>query len=464
MHPVKFRLFLLFVAFLGIFTSCKKNKEDLVATPPATTPPVITPPPVSTDILKDSALFYARDLYLWENQIPANFDAHSFADLNKIMEGIRPYSLEPGFSQPVDKWSFAMKKTEWDQMSGGIGSLVTSTGADGDFGLTVFFRAEGDLRVRLVEPASPAGTVGIKRSWRVMQINGNSNMTTGNADFIVNSVYYASNVSMTLQRPDGSQTSVSLNVAHYPEKPVYLDSVYTVNDKKIGYLVYNSFLGKVADIQSEFQRVFNRFASDGVTDMVVDLRYNGGGYVSLQEKLANYLVSSPASGGVMMRQIYNNKNSQYNSTTNFQKAGSVNVNKVYFIVGRGTASASELLINNLKPYMDVRLIGASNTHGKPVGFFPVPVGDWYVFPVSFKTTNKNGEGNYYNGIAVNAQVADGLDKDWGDVNELSLASAIRNITTGGYLVAERYNEPGEVASGNKALEDPLLKVTIGTRR
>ena len=114
--------------------------------------------------------------------------------------------------------------------------------------------------------------------------------------------------------------------------------------------------------------------------------------------------------------------------------------------------------------MDVRLIGAGNTHGKPVGFFPVPVGEWYVFPVSFKTTNKNGEGNYYNGFAPNAQVADGLDREFGDVNEASLASAIRNITSGTYLTAERYQESTQVSSGNKTLDDPLLKVTIDTKR
>lgn len=469
MQPVKFRLLLLFFAALGIFTSCKKSTEELVAPPPTSTPPPtpppITPPPppVAGDILKDSALFFARDLYLWENYIPSTFNARSFSNLNKIMEGIRPFSIEPGFAGAVDKWSFAMKKTEWDQLSGGIGSIGTTTG-EGNFGFTVFFRAEGDLRIRLVEPASPAGIAGLKRSWRVMTINGNSNITTGNADFIVNSVYYSDNVSMTLQKPDGTQKTVSLNVALYSEKPVYLDSVYTVNSKKIGYLVYNSFLGKIPDVKSEFQRVFSRFSSYGVTDVVIDLRYNGGGYVSLQESLANYLVPTSGHGGVMMNQIYNSKNSQYNVTTNFEKFGSVNLNKVYFIVSRGTASASELLINNLKPYMDVRLIGNANTHGKPVGFFPIPVGDWYIFPVSFRTTNKNGVGNYFNGIPINASVADGLDKDWGDINESSLASAIRNITTGVFFAPERYDEPRDVASGNKILNDPMLKITIGTRK
>jgi hypothetical protein len=164
----------------------------------------------------------------------------------------------------------------------------------------------------------------------------------------------------------------------------------------------------------------------------------------------------------MMKQVFNSQNSQNNQTTNFQKMGNLNLNDIYFIVGRGTASASELLINNLKPYMDVRLVGG-NTHGKPVGYFPIPVGDWYIFPVSFRTTNKNNEGNYFSGFPVNAQVADGLDKDWGDTNESSLASVIRNITTGSFAREAPYAEPSNVAAGNSKLEESLLKITVDTR-
>jgi C-terminal processing protease CtpA/Prc len=413
--------------------------------------------------MKDSALSLARDIYLWNTQIPATFSATNFTDFNKVMEGIRPFSMEPGFSQAVDRWSFAMKKSEWDQISGGMGSTFgTSSSAAGDFGMTVFFRVEGDLRVRLTEPNSPSGMAGIRRGWRITQINGNSNITTSNANFIVDNIYNSTNTTITFQKQDGSFTTVTLNAGHYTEKPVYLDTVYNMGNKRIGYMVFNSFLGNMGQIQSEFARVFNHFSSQGVTDVVVDLRYNGGGYVDLQSKLANYLVSSSANGQLMMKQVYNSQHSQNNDITNFQKMGTLNLSDVYFIVGRGTASASELLINNLKPYMDVKLVG-STTHGKPVGFFPIPLGDWYIFPVSFRTTNRNNEGNYFNGFPVNAQVADGLDKDWGDITETSLASVIRNITTGSYSREAPYMEPSNVAAGNKKLEESLLKITVDTK-
>ena len=453
---------LIFLAFTAGIISCKKDIPAVATASPVTT---TTPQPATGELVKDSALIYSKDMYLWNTQIPASFDARSYSDPDKIMQAIRQYSNEPGFNQPVDRFSFAIKKTEWDNMSAGLNWVSTTHSEEGDFGLTVFFRIEGDLRARMVEPASAAGMAGIRRGWRITAINGNTNMSTGNADFILDNMYNAASASVTFLKPDGSSVTITLNRSHYKEKPVYLDTVYTISNKKVGYLVFNSFLGKQDEILSDFSRVFNRFAAAGISNLVVDLRYNGGGYVSIQEKLANYLVSSSANGSIMMKQVYNSSNSASNETTKFKKEGSINIPTIYFIVGKATASASELLINNLKPYMDVRLIGGT-TYGKPVGFFPIPVGDWYVFPVSFRTTNKNGEGNYFGGIRVNSQVADGLDKDWGDINETSLASALKNISTGSFRQSAEtpYIEPAAIEASNRKLDEPFLKITIGEKK
>lgn len=459
MQRMKHRLMVAVVAGLIVFTSCKKS--DVMATNLNPTPS--TPTATQADALKDSALSYSKDIYLWYNQIPSSFNARSYGDMDKIMTAIRQYSTEPGFSQPVDRWSFAMKQTEWDNVSSGVSS--------GDFGLNIFFRAEGDLRVRHVEKESPAGIAGVHRGWRITAINGNSNITTANADFIVQNIYQSNNASVTFQKPDNSVVTVSLTASVYKEHPVVVDSVYAIGAKKIGYFSFNSFLGDTTEIYNEFARVFNRFASANVNDVIVDLRYNGGGYVSVQEKLADWLAPLSANGQLMMKQQFNDKYTEYNSIDNFHKMGSLNLNRIFFIVSNSTASASELLLNNLKPYMDVELVGPGKTYGKPVGFFPIPVGDWYIFPVSFRTTNKSGEGNYFNGLAVNAQVADGLDKEWGDVNENCLQSAISYITTGAFKTQaingrngnEAYRQP-EVIKGNTILDKPSFKGAIDVRK
>lgn len=450
------------ITLVGLF-SCQKNVSEPQASATSTTTPVQSQP-LSDAKLKDSSLIYARDLYLWYNQIPSTFDAQSYADPNAMMTGIRAYSIEPGFTAAVDRWSFAMKKTEWNNLSMGI-SIATADATTKDFGLNVFFRAEGDLRVRYVEQQSPAGLAGIHRGWRIIKFNGSSNVTTSNADAISTAVYSSSSTTFTFQKPDGTTVDKTLNAVSYQTQPVVLDSVYTEGAKKAGYLVFNSFLGDTAKVYSDLQRVFNRFSQQQVNELIIDLRYNGGGYVNVQQKLANYIINATYNGQVMMSEKFNDKHSNLNNTTKFAKVGSVNVSRVSFIVSSSTASASELLINNLKPYMDVRLVGPSKTHGKPVGFFPVPVGDWYIFPVSFRSVNKNGEGNYFSGLALTSQVADGIDKDWGDVNESALGFILNALKNGTYRTeaTSTFVEDANIEAVNNKLSGNAFTGAIDTK-
>ena len=454
MRNTTLRLVLYTTAAITILQSCKKDDVQQNVTPP---PPTTS----AADKIKDTTLAYAKDIYLWYDKIPASFNARSYSDPSTIMTAIRQYSIETGFNQPVDRWSFAVNQAEWDDVSAGV---------SGDFGLNVFFRTEGDLRVRLVEKSSPAGRAGVQRGWRITKINGNSNISTSNANFIVNGVYYSQSSTFTFVTPDNNTVDLTLNASSYQERPIHLDTVYNIGGSRIGYMVFNSFMGDTTQVYNEFSRVFSKFAQSNVGDVVVDLRYNGGGYVTVASKLANYLAPSSANGDIMMNQQYNNKYSQYNSTTRFSKLGSLNLNRVFFIVSNSSASASELLINNLKPYMEVNLVGPSNTYGKPVGYFPIPVGNWYIFPVSFKSTNKNGVGNYFNGLGVNSQVADGLDRNWGDITETSLQSVVNYITTGQYRSTAAggrttvFSESPEVKSGNKTLDKHEFKGAIAPQR
>jgi carboxyl-terminal processing protease len=437
---------------LGIASvGCKKSKDDTPAPPP---------PPSGQSKLKDSTLFYTREIFLWYKNIPASFNASSYADPNKIMEAIRAYSLEGGFTKPVDRWSFAVTKSEWDGVSSGV---------SGDFGMGVFFLSNSDLRVSYVERESPAGKAGIQRSWRIKQINGNTNITPSNADFIVNAVYEKTSSTFVFTKPDGSDATITLTAGTYREHPVFFDSVYTTGSTKTGYFVFNSFLGDTTEMYSEFNRIFNQFSAQNVQDVVIDLRYNGGGYVSVQNTLANWLIPNAGNGGVMEVQQYNDKYSDWNETVKYQKKGSLNLSRLFVIVSQNTASASELLINSLKPYMNVQLVGPSATHGKPVGFFPIPVYDWYIFPVSFRTVNKNGEGGYFNGMPLNYQIMDGLDKPWGNTAENCLASTLKFISTGSYARvamtdALREGLTPEVQNSNTTLGVPRFKGTISNHR
>jgi len=431
-------------------TSCKKSDDP---GPGGGGPPL-------RDKVKDSAVDIARDIYLWYTQIPTGFNGQSYADPDKIMAAIRQYSKEPGFTNAVDRWSFAAKKSDWDDISGGISQ---------DFGLSVFFLEEGDLRVKYVEKASPAGVAGLRRGWRITKINGSTNITTSNADFIVDAVFYSASTSFTFLKPDGTSVDITLTAATYQDNPFFLDTVYTAGASKAGYIVFNSFLGDTAAINNKLQAIFTRFATEGVNDIIVDLRYNGGGYVSIQQKFANYLINTAGNGGVMMSQKFNDQYSIYDETENFSKLGTMNLSRIFFIVSNNTASASELLINNLRPYMTVKLVGPSSTYGKPVGYFPIPVGDWYVFPVSFRSTNKNNEGNYFSGFAPDKIVADGLTKDWGDKTEGPLASILTYLSTGTFGLnmqngREVAGKTDEMRQFNEKLSQKEFKGAVLNRR
>ncbi len=403
---------------LGLFiTSCKKDKGTDDTTPP---PP---PPASAADKVKDTSLMIAREAYLWYKQIPANFNPRQFADPDGVMTAIRPYSKEPGFTNPVDRWSFGILQSEWDDISSGI---------SGDFGIGIFFRTENDLRVTYVEPASSAGKAGVQRAWRIMKINGR-NITVADQptiDFVVNAIYYSTSADINFQKPDGSTVDLTIAATSYQEQPLVLDTVYNTGGKKIGYMVLNSFLGDQTTMKNRFQQTFSEFAAAGITDLVVDVRYNGGGYVALQEELANYIVPNASNGNVMYRQVYNDILQEFNRTVNFSKKGTVNVPKMVMLISRNTASASEALINLMKPHMEVKTVGPNTTNGKPVGYFPIPVGNWYVFPVSSRLVNSANEGSYFNGFTPDKIVADGLDKPWGDLQESMLAAAVNYIVTG----------------------------------
>jgi carboxyl-terminal processing protease len=404
------RLLLVVLSGISIFASCRKNDSGGSGS-------------INEDILRDSTLALTRDVYLWNDQIPTNFNARAYEGPPEIMDAIRQYSTEPGFSSPVDHYSFAMKQQEWDNLSNGIIS---------DFGLSAFFFSDTDLRVRLVEEASPAGKAGIRRGWKFVKVAGSNDISSGNTDFLVQNIYESGSTAFTFEKPDGSTVDITLSSETYQENPVVLDSVYTTGAKKAGYIVFNSFLGDTGKVINEITSVFDRFVAENVTDVIVDLRYNGGGYVSVSEALANFLIKPAANGSIMMTQQYNENYSDLNEVTMFRKRGALNVNNIYFVVTDNTASASELLINNLKPYMNVKLVGPEPTYGKPVGFFPIPVGDWYIFPVSFRSTNGQNQGNYFDGIAVDQLVNDGLDKDWGDQSEAALNSVLSYIGTGSF--------------------------------
>jgi carboxyl-terminal processing protease len=269
---------------------------------------------------------------------------------------------------------------------------------------------------------------------------------------------------MTLRRPDNTTFSASLTTATYTHNPVLAYKVVTAGTKKVGYLAFISYT-TLSSAQAAINAAFTEFTTQGVTELVVDLRYNGGGYTSTSEYLNNMIVPASANGKTMYVAYYNNflvnnpvtllrnqwrrdaNGKAYNydqldfsidgNTKKFNKQGTLNLSRVFFLVTGSTASSSELTINSLRPHMDVQIIG-STTFGKPVGFFDIKINKYEMYLAEFETKNSAGEGRYYLGMTPgSAQYPgklsnDDYTRDFGDVNDLMFAQALAYINNGKY--------------------------------
>ncbi len=271
------------------------------------------------------------------------------------------------------------------------------------------------------------GKQGVERGWKVISVAG---MTPKNNDSFISPFLNAidqNTIEMILEKPDKSQQSYTFSQTDYQTNTIQSTKIFEEDGKKIGYFCFTDFLGD--DTAAGLEGVFANFQSKGVNELIIDLRYNGGGYVSLAQQLLNLVAPSSATGKVMFTYQYNDKLTSINRSTKFSPINKLGLTKVVIITTKNSASASELLINSLKPHMDVKIVGTPS-HGKPVGFPVIPVMDYVVAPVAFKTVNSAGEADYYTGFKPDFPEEDDLTKNFGDPNEKCLKVALEYLKTG----------------------------------
>ena len=201
------------------------------------------------------------------------------------------------------------------------------------------------------------------------------------------------------------------------------------NGRKVGYLNLRTF---ISTADPALRQAFATFKAQGVTDLIIDLRYNGGGLVSIANLLGDLLGANRTSSDVYSRTVFRDSKSSQNSTRFFQpQPQSIAPNRIAFIGTGATASASELVINSMIPYLGNRLaLIGSNTYGKPVGQIAIDRTqcDDRLRVIAFATNNRDNQGNYFTGLANNVQAsckaADDINFPLGDPREASVARAL----------------------------------------
>ncbi len=470
---------------LSVLAACKKDRSN-PSTPPATGS--------TTEKYADSLFLYAKDVYLWNAQLPEydKFIPRQYVSsgdeedgLNAELLALTKYatsgSTASGFweySAGGPKYSYIFNTDDSNPSplaySAADKSSVDLKGIGYDFGMRYGIgintaNTTFALYVIAVYPGSPAALAGIVRGDIITTLNGKT----------MSGVRYTDAISNYIDNATQNQAEVTLTVANKPaitklsrtsyrSTPVLKSDVVTYNNTKVGYFAFARF-DQLSTCKADIDEAFKKMKDAVVTNVIVDLRYNGGGYVETSAYLANLLAPSSENGKEMFIETFNetlqNKKStlpfkdsdgklQYQNgklvtwgdvdftkkgnTTNFN-VGAVtasskleNLQKIVFIVSGNTASASELLINVLKPSgIDIQLVGAT-TYGKPVGFAPVRIGKYDVYYSMFESLNRNKEGKYYDGMSVNYATQDRWAGDFGTDKDNYTYAAVQYLSTGSY--------------------------------
>lgn len=355
-----------------------------------------------------------EDIYFWQREIPdvalTNFDGPE-----QYLDAVRYRPLDATFSYITTEQA----NTAFYDASQFVG-----------FGFSTQITATGQLRVTQVFPASPASEAGLQRGDRLTSISGRAvaeliaaNETTaalGPAEIGVSR-------NIVFMRADGNTSSAQMTKRLVTIPTVSLTRVLNVDGRRVGYVFFRNF------VQPSFAALDAAFAelqAAGVSELVLDLRYNGGGLVSVAQHLASLIGGSLTNGQVFTEFFHNDRNTDRNEVLRFErKANALTVNRIFVITTRASASASELVINSLRPFMPVIQIG-DRTFGKPVGQYSFTFCQKVLVPVSFTLRNANREGDFFNGLQATCAAADDVERPLGDELEGSLREALTYIRTG----------------------------------
>lgn len=391
--------------------------------------------------------------YLWQADVPNLSDDH-YTTQKELNSFIRTYAPAPLFESlmyergVVDRWSVLV--SDYRVLENALQGVYTTNGVE--FGLlytdatmtTVFGY------VRYIMPGSDASTKNIHRGDIFYAVNGTT-LTVNNYQDLLGAETYTLNLADydgTTLTPNGE--SVSLTKSQYAENPVFTTSVVEQNGYTIGYLMYNGFYSYY---NNDLNAAFGQLSAAGVNELVLDLRYNGGGSVQTAAYLAS-MITGQFNGQLFARQDWNDKiephlnqgdlQNLFTNNMGGQPINSLNLTRVYILATGSTASASELVINCLKPYIDVVVVGTT-TVGKNVG--SVTLYDSMNFgrsgrstthryamqPIVLRVVNADGFGDYSAGIEPDLPLAEDYSNlgVLGDPNEPLFARAISNITGNG---------------------------------
>lgn len=390
------------------------------------------PPAAASCQLADQKSWLADTMnrtYFWYRIAPRP-DPTPYADAETYFQALLYTGTDPTF--PKDRWSYSQSTEAFNRFFGDGSTLGYGVSVAG---LELGKDGSRPLYVRYIEPLSPAAAAGVQRGDRVLSLNGRSAAELVVADDF--SVLTPANAGdrLTLQlRRGASDFSVTLSAAVFALTPVTGASVLqTAGGRRVGYVNVKDMIGQA---EAPLETAFAQFKAAGVSDLFLDLRYNGGGLVSVGRTVASYVAGLRGDGLLYARLLYSDKQSGNNSDYAFSsKVSSLGLPRVFVLAGRRTCSASEQVVNGLRGAGITVVAIGETTCGKPVGFNPTSQCGRTYSAVNFESVNQRNEGRYFDGFGATCAVAEDFTVPQGGWSDPLVDAAGRFADNGACPVA-----------------------------
>ena len=427
----------------------------------------------SLDTEKRWVRSYLDEAYLWYREVPTvDASLPQFSNTANV-----PLSLDNYFNALLttartpsgklkDEFSFTFPTAEWTALSQG--------GTSAGYGIEWFFNQttgstgpQRTLRIAYVDPGTPAATANLTRGLRVLSINGvdiNSNNVT-----VINEGAFSPRSGTTytfvFETLTGQQQTVALTAGTVTKVPVQNVKVIPTAGGNVGYLTFNDH---IAPAEGQLVAAFEQLRAQNVQDLVLDLRYNGGGFIYLAAQVGYMIAGSQRSANrVFERLRFNDKRTADNNDPEnsfpfinvtvapFPNSGvarnqplpQLNLARVFILTSPGSCSASESIINALEG-IDVQVIRIGGTTcGKPFGFTAKDNCGISYFPIEFQGVNDKGFGDFADGFAPRCSVADDFSRPLGDPAEGMLAAALTFRQTGACPTASSVRPQAAATNG-----------------
>jgi carboxyl-terminal processing protease len=352
--------------------------------------------------------------YYWYKELP-DPDPASFSSPEAYLDAVRYRDLDSAFSYITAKASSDAFFSESQFI-----------------GLGLSYKQTSDTELRLVQtfPGSPAADAGMDRGDYLVSVNGKAVadlLRTGEIATIFGAEQIGVTADVAWRDTRGRPHSATLAKRLVTIPTVSPTAVLDAGSTRVAYVHFRNFVQPSVEA---LDTAFTQAREGGATELVLDLRYNGGGLVSVAQHLAGLIGGDPLVGKVFVQFTHNDKQTSRDTAYDFEaKPQALGVSRLVVIATGGSASASEAVINGLRPYMDVKVVG-ERTYGKPVGQYGFDFCDKVLYPVAFLVTNALGEADYFDGIPADCAAADDVDHPLASPQEASLAEALYVVRHG----------------------------------